>query len=172
MSFLCMVLTLVRQYHLAPQHYVLYTLQGSSVPTPCDPGTYCETEGLANATGLCIAGYYCEGEASVSNPVQCQSGHYCPEGTAVEQLCPSGTFRSKCLLLISCQQFTILYVVCTVAIHWVPYCMTVFYLFLQPQLEGRMNQTVYHVPQAITVMAMETLYQMVYVKLDISVLKV
>ena len=35
-----------------------------------------------------------------------------------------------------------------------------------------MNQTVYHVLQAITVMAMETLYQMVYVKLDISVLKV
>ena len=35
-----------------------------------------------------------------------------------------------------------------------------------------MNQTVYHVPQAITVMAMETLYQMVYVKLGISVLKV
>lgn len=70
-------------------------LQGSPQPTPCDPGTYCETEGLANATGLCAAGYYCDGGADVINPVECQSGRYCPEGTAVEEQCPPGTFVSK-----------------------------------------------------------------------------
>jgi len=31
----------------------------SSDPQSCDPGKYCETEGLAAPTGDCLAGYYC-----------------------------------------------------------------------------------------------------------------
>ncbi|XP_070551431.1 multiple epidermal growth factor-like domains protein 6 [Ptychodera flava] len=73
---------------------------GSSEPTPCLPGHYCEQSGLANVTGECDAGHYCVSGASVRNPTDgttgdtCPTGHYCPQGIVDPVACPAGHFSN------------------------------------------------------------------------------
>ena len=78
-----------------------YCPEGSSMPTPCTPGYYCNTTGLSSTTGQCSAGHYCNGSSPVSTPIGapygniCPSGFYCPEGTASPIHCPVGTFSAS-----------------------------------------------------------------------------
>jgi hypothetical protein len=67
----------------------------------CLPGSYCETAGLAEATGPCEAGYYCSSSSTLSMQLvtsgtggPCTTGHYCPEETASPIPCPRGTVMS------------------------------------------------------------------------------
>ena len=47
---------------------------------------------------LFIPGHYCPSRAETPNPVSesygdvCTAGHFCPNGTAIPQACPAGTF--------------------------------------------------------------------------------
>ncbi|XP_071958738.1 uncharacterized protein [Antedon mediterranea] len=74
--------------------------EGSSEPTPCTRGYYCDAFGLANETDECDPGYYCTLGASVSDPVdnvtgnECPEGHYCPRGTYDPIQCPAGYFSN------------------------------------------------------------------------------
>ena len=58
--------------------------------------SYCETDGLANPTGLCDAGWYCNGSAvSAQESVyggECQAGTYCPEGSHRPTDCDPGKY--------------------------------------------------------------------------------
>ncbi|RUS80256.1 hypothetical protein EGW08_011985, partial [Elysia chlorotica] len=75
-----------------------YCPEGSSAPTSCDPGTFCQTDGLAAPTGNCSAGYYCILGAYTSTPTDgttgdiCPTGHYCPESSGVVSPCPMGYY--------------------------------------------------------------------------------
>jgi len=59
---------------------------------------FCESNGLTEVTGDCLAGYYCTSGAILRNPVDqpygdlCTAGHYCEEGSAWPQPCPPGTY--------------------------------------------------------------------------------
>ncbi len=59
---------------------------------------FCETNGLTEVTGDCLAGYYCTTGAILRNPVDqtygdlCTAGHYCEEGSPWPQPCPLGTY--------------------------------------------------------------------------------
>jgi hypothetical protein len=63
----------------------------------CVEGSYCETPGLSEPTGLCAAGYYCGSRAITRSPLGlngsdiCSPGHYCPEGSVLPTPCPAGT---------------------------------------------------------------------------------
>nr|XP_006821767.1 PREDICTED: uncharacterized protein LOC100369099 [Saccoglossus kowalevskii] len=73
---------------------------GSSQPTPCSPGHYCDSAGLASVSGECDMGYYCTLGASVRDPTDgvtgdiCTTGHYCPQGTYNPVSCPSGYYTN------------------------------------------------------------------------------
>ena len=99
-----------------------YCPEGSTVPTECDPGTYCATEGLDTPQGPCSPGYYCSLGAYTPLPTDnstgdiCPSGFYCPESSDRPQPCPQGHFVGysgashvvECQLCISgmfCSQF-------------------------------------------------------------------
>ncbi|XP_023933458.1 uncharacterized protein LOC106181652, partial [Lingula anatina] len=66
----------------------------------CSGGSYCETEGLVEPTGLCAAGYYCRSGSNSSTPTysndadECPIGHYCPQGSAAPLSCPPGTYTN------------------------------------------------------------------------------
>lgn len=66
----------------------------------CPGGEYCDRSGLDLPTGKCSAGYYCTQGSNSSTPSQgldadiCPQGFYCPEGTAMPQSCPLGTYNS------------------------------------------------------------------------------
>ncbi|OAF70026.1 hypothetical protein A3Q56_02216, partial [Intoshia linei] len=73
----------------------------SAAPKPCSPGKYCETKGLSQVTGNCVAGYYCISGAKTKTPTDgatgdiCPKGHYCPLGTAANaKKCPIGTLSA------------------------------------------------------------------------------
>ncbi|PIK35709.1 hypothetical protein BSL78_27465 [Apostichopus japonicus] len=77
-----------------------YCPEGSCLPTLCDPGTYCQTDGLDSPTGNCSAGYYCVLGASSPAPndttgAVCRVGHYCPEGSEAQMPCPTGYFLNS-----------------------------------------------------------------------------
>ncbi|PIK41162.1 hypothetical protein BSL78_21986 [Apostichopus japonicus] len=77
-----------------------YCPEGSCLPTLCDPGTYCQTDGLDSPTGNCSAGYYCVLGASSPAPndttgAVCPVGHYCPEGSEAQMPCPTGYFLNS-----------------------------------------------------------------------------
>lgn len=63
----------------------------------CVEGSYCETPGLSEPTGLCAAGYFCGSGATTRAPLGligsdiCAQGHYCPEGSVLPTPCPAGT---------------------------------------------------------------------------------
>lgn len=48
--------------------------------TSCDPGYYCDGEGMIGPRGQCDAGYLCYGNASKSNPTDGVTGEECPAG--------------------------------------------------------------------------------------------
>ncbi|WAR11136.1 hypothetical protein MAR_036212 [Mya arenaria] len=69
--------------------------QSATTAQYCNPGYYCNGEGLANVTGECKKGYYCPVGSSVETEVICNIGKYCPTGTAVPQDCPAGYFTGS-----------------------------------------------------------------------------
>lgn len=75
--------------------------EGSSEPTECTPGYYCENDELANVSGLCWAGYYCNGSTILPNPQNdstgdvCPKGHFCPEGSRTPTPCEPGEFTDR-----------------------------------------------------------------------------
>ena len=48
-----------------------------------------------------LAGFYCSGRSEEPDPVSqaygdvCLAGHYCPNGTAISQPCPPGTYQDR-----------------------------------------------------------------------------
>ena len=58
----------------------LHRVTGSSDPTPCPAGSFCQFFTLATPTGLCSAGYYCAGRASSATPTDGTTGDLCPAG--------------------------------------------------------------------------------------------
>lgn len=75
-----------------------YCVTGSKIYKECDPGFYCDREGLSQTSGSCNAGYKCISGASVPNPIDgttgniCSPGKYCLERSSTELDCPSGTY--------------------------------------------------------------------------------
>lgn len=73
-------------------------ISDSSDPIKCDPGSYCQTEGLSAPTGSCLAGYYCTLQAIVQNPTDdttgniCPPGFYCETGSSTPTPCSPGTY--------------------------------------------------------------------------------
>ena len=73
---------------------------GSSSPTNCTGGYYCETDELSAVTGPCLAGYYCSLASTMPNPVNetfgdiCPKGNYCPLASQAPTPCPEGTFSN------------------------------------------------------------------------------
>ena len=59
---------------------------------PCEPGSFCEYDGLVEPSGLCAEGWYCPANQMNSKPSNftCPEGHYCPEGTASPVECKRG----------------------------------------------------------------------------------
>ncbi|GBG24881.1 Sushi, von Willebrand factor type A, EGF and pentraxin domain-containing protein 1 [Hondaea fermentalgiana] len=77
-------------------------LGAASQCTPCDPGSYCASNGLVEPSGFCAAGYYCLLSSTMRIPSNdagfggvCPAGYYCMEGTASPEPCPLGTFGTK-----------------------------------------------------------------------------
>lgn len=69
---------------------------------PCDPGYYCDSEGMLGPTGVCDARYYCPDSAKIDSAMptsyECPPGYYCPAGTGTPVACPPGMFY--CILLL------------------------------------------------------------------------
>lgn len=78
-----------------------YCEEGSKAQTECDAGYYCNQQALGAVSGMCSAGYYCTKKATKPNPTDgttgdiCEKGKYCPEGSSLQELCPSGTYGSS-----------------------------------------------------------------------------
>jgi len=72
-----------------------YCPVGSSLPQPCDSGSYCNQTGLHTPVGLCLAGFFCPTGSSNPSAVLCPPGHYCPRGTPLPLPCPQSTMCSK-----------------------------------------------------------------------------
>ncbi|EQC24780.1 hypothetical protein SDRG_17328, partial [Saprolegnia diclina VS20] len=81
-------------------------LTGLAVTTDClscPPGFFCQTSGLVQPSGPCMAGYTCTGGAMFPNPngqsygTICPAGMYCPLGSALPLPCPLGTYRPNTL---------------------------------------------------------------------------
>ena len=67
----------------------------------CDPGKYCQEEGLTEPSGDCYGGYYCElGAINPDNPVTddtsgpCPTGYRCPNGTSQPLSCGVGYYNN------------------------------------------------------------------------------
>ncbi|XP_026534414.1 neurogenic locus notch homolog protein 4-like [Notechis scutatus] len=77
--------------------------------SPCVPGHFCNTPGLAAPTGPCQEGFFCILGSMFSNPLTtsqsggpCPQGYFCPQGTANPLPCPAGTYndlekQARCL---------------------------------------------------------------------------
>ena len=78
-----------------------YCEEGSSSPTTCTAGMYCETVGLSAPTANCSDGYYCVGGAETATPTDgttgdiCPPGYYCPSGVSWPLACPLGTYSAS-----------------------------------------------------------------------------
>ena len=57
-----------------------YCPPGSSMPIPCDPGYYCDQDGLSTVSNGCAAGYYCLGGSTEERPINKTYGDICPPG--------------------------------------------------------------------------------------------
>ena len=69
---------------------------------PCDPGMYCNNDGLAYPVGECAAGYYCTLGSAYDQPDDssgvggiCPEGYYCPEGSSSPRKCDQGYFMNN-----------------------------------------------------------------------------
>ena len=69
-----------------------FCTSGSSFPSLCTAGMYCDSYQLSSPSRECFAGFYCEEGSDIPNQFPCPSGHYCPVGTAVPIPCPIGHF--------------------------------------------------------------------------------
>ncbi|XP_062603182.1 uncharacterized protein LOC134264959 [Saccostrea cucullata] len=75
-----------------------YCPRGSSAPTGCDPGQYCDSNMMSAPRGNCSSGYYCTTNSTTATPTgtggdRCPPGHYCVEGSFVAEPCPPGFFQ-------------------------------------------------------------------------------
>lgn len=74
---------------------------GSSTPTACTGGYYCDMDELSAVSGPCTTGYYCSSGSTMPNPVNetfgdiCPKGHYCPEASPSAMPCPEGYFSDS-----------------------------------------------------------------------------
>lgn len=67
---------------------------------PCPAGTY-SSHHILDGCAPCVAGYVCTGATNTDYPTLkddhggylCPKGSYCPEGSAVEEKCPPGTYN-------------------------------------------------------------------------------
>ena len=72
--------------------------KGSSSPTICTAGFYCNQYKLSAVSGICPAGYYCSGGTKDRFPVNktygdiCPAGSYCLEGSDKPTPCLMGFF--------------------------------------------------------------------------------
>ena len=74
-----------------------------SACTPCDPGHYCDTNGLTAPVGECDAGFYCSSGSPIRAPTAfyaangniCPPGSYCPVGSPGPLPCPAGTYSAS-----------------------------------------------------------------------------
>lgn len=56
-----------------------YCPAGADQPIPCDPGYYCEIDGLSTVSGPCSAGHYCTISAVLAAPLdESYGGEYKP----------------------------------------------------------------------------------------------
>ena len=67
-----------------------YCPQGTSVPIPCEPGTYSGSRGNSAATDCipCPAGSYCEHYGSTTY-LTCDEGWYCETGAVYGEVSPT-----------------------------------------------------------------------------------
>ena len=78
-----------------------YCPQGADAPIQCDPGYYCENDGLDTVSGPCSAGHYCTISAILRAPINetygdiCPLGHYCPEATDDPIECQPGEYNNR-----------------------------------------------------------------------------
>ncbi|KAL2085398.1 hypothetical protein ACEWY4_018718 [Coilia grayii] len=98
-----------------------YCPEGSTVPTPCEEGTYgpraalsdasecaacgggryCSGVGQTEPSGTCEAGFYCRHRATTATPIDgpsgglCPVGSYCPPGSPHPSPCPPGFFSNS-----------------------------------------------------------------------------
>ena len=61
----------------------------------CTAGSYCQSYGLYEPTGLCDIGYYCPGGQDTPTPSEyaCSPGHFCYQGSHNQTGCPSGDYQ-------------------------------------------------------------------------------
>ena len=67
-------------------------LESRSECTPCEEGSYCDTDGLTSPTGPCSPGYYCPTGQTSDTPANftCPRGMHCPLRSATPRQCPPG----------------------------------------------------------------------------------
>jgi len=80
------------QYPCDFGEYQPYSGQGSCMD--CDPGSYCDDQGLSAVSGDCDGGYYCKGANDTATPssTKCLIGYYCPAGSAYMIPCTPGKY--------------------------------------------------------------------------------
>lgn len=61
----------------------------------CEPGKFCDREGLPIPSGDCEPKYYCPPQQISATPANfsCPQGHYCVGGLGAPEPCPSGTYQ-------------------------------------------------------------------------------
>ncbi|KAF0717142.1 hypothetical protein As57867_002460, partial [Aphanomyces stellatus] len=69
--------------------------QSFSDCSPCPPGQYCQSSGLALPTGGCAAGYYCTLSATAPTQNESPVGYYSSTGAYGPTACPPGTFNNQ-----------------------------------------------------------------------------
>lgn len=91
-----------REYTCLPGTYSNKTgLSNETLCTKCDPGMYCNGNGITEPSGQCTARYFCTLGAATSTPTDgitgniCQPGKYCETGSITGENCPKGTFSNK-----------------------------------------------------------------------------
>ena len=72
-----------------------YCPESSTIPLPCEAGSYADMEGMASCT-VCPEGFFCLANSSEFLSMPCPTGHYCPNGTehGTQYKCPEGTYNS------------------------------------------------------------------------------
>ena len=68
----------------------------------CEPGYYCDKEGLTDVGGECAKGFFCLNGSQYEKPPQqtdtggpCTLGHYCENGTSLPLECDAGTYNNQ-----------------------------------------------------------------------------
>ncbi len=54
----------------------------------CEPGTYCDEDGLASNKGFCYPGFYCDAGSPSKYQFKCKVGHMCVNGLST--MCAGG----------------------------------------------------------------------------------